>query len=326
MTNEARTNIFVSYSHLDREWRDRLELHLALLQRQDRVDLWSDTRIAMGQGWAEEIEAALANAHVAVLLVSPAFLASEYIWREEMPRIMTHQAAGMRVLPLIVRPCAWRLAGEVARLQTRPAGARALSSGSEAQIDADLAEFVVELAKMIKAVPTGMITDWSQTPAGLQSGDAEPEPSTEASPQWAGSLARVWNGRYDAALSPPSSAVTMENLTLRIEMIGSDRFSGQMEYDEGDVITEVRGQIRLDGRSLANDAAWPIAPTSDLAVTFHEPRFIKRGVRPVTLDGTYRAYVADSRMWGGWFSKDGVKRGTFSFSAKEEQPSSVPCT
>jgi predicted nucleotide-binding protein len=70
-----RTKIFVSYSHEDRHWLNRLAQHIAVLERRGLVDLWSDARIEGGEYWEREIDNALSKAKVAVLLVSPAFLA-----------------------------------------------------------------------------------------------------------------------------------------------------------------------------------------------------------------------------------------------------------
>jgi hypothetical protein len=103
----ARTKVFVSYSRKDTDWRERLAEHMAVLERQGLVELWSDAQIAAGADWEREIEKALSDAKVAVLLISPAFLKSGFIWSDEMPRIEAHAAQGMDVLPLIVRPCPW---------------------------------------------------------------------------------------------------------------------------------------------------------------------------------------------------------------------------
>src|ERR687894_656546 len=105
----SRENVFVSYSHRDRGWLEWLMVHLAVLERRRLIHVWSDTRIAFGADWEVEIERALSESRVAVLLVSPAFLASDYIWSKELPRIMGHREQGMEVLPLIIRPCAWQL-------------------------------------------------------------------------------------------------------------------------------------------------------------------------------------------------------------------------
>ena len=74
----ARTRVFVSYGHQDADWLKRFQQHIALLERLDLVDLWADTRVSSGAEWEREIEVALTNAKVAVLLISPAFLASKF--------------------------------------------------------------------------------------------------------------------------------------------------------------------------------------------------------------------------------------------------------
>jgi predicted nucleotide-binding protein len=91
----ARAKIFISYSHKDRSWLGRLTEQLAVLQRRGLVDIWSDELIEVGGAWESAIEMALSGAKIAVLLISPSFLASEYIWRKEMPKIEAHADQGM---------------------------------------------------------------------------------------------------------------------------------------------------------------------------------------------------------------------------------------
>jgi len=264
----SRTHVCVSYSHRDREWRDRFEMHLSVLQRKELVEVWSDMNVGVGQRWEQEIEASLTKANVAVLLVSPAFLASHYIWAEEMPRILNHAKAGLRILPLIARPCAWRLAGELACLQARPAGGRPLSTGSEPQIDVDLTEFVHELARMVGAVPKGMVTDrWEASMAPA----VEPVTGRTPAEKALDPLHRVWAGSYPA---------TSATLTLYIDAYNGDNFVGRMAYDSGDVVTEVRGAIQRNALRLAADPMWRgIGSPSDVAVIFRETRIMRAGQR-----------------------------------------------
>lgn len=99
---------FVSYSHQDDDLREELDKHLTMLKRQGVIDLWHDRRITAGEELDDAIDAALERAQVALLLVSPDFIASDYCYKREMTRAMErHEAGDARVLPIILRPCDW---------------------------------------------------------------------------------------------------------------------------------------------------------------------------------------------------------------------------
>jgi len=89
-----RDCVFVCYSHDDREWLERLKRMLHPLIRQNRLELWDDTRIPVGSTWEAEIQGALARAAIAVLLVSPHFLESSFILDKELPTILAASSQG----------------------------------------------------------------------------------------------------------------------------------------------------------------------------------------------------------------------------------------
>ncbi len=100
------SNVFISYSHEDENFLDRLLIHLKPLERDGLIELWVDTYLRAGDNWKNEIEKALNRASVAILLVSADFLASDFITDNELPPLLKNaEEKGTRIVPLIVKPC-----------------------------------------------------------------------------------------------------------------------------------------------------------------------------------------------------------------------------
>ena len=104
---------FICYAHADNQsedpkqrWLDRLLEFLQPLVRQQRLKTWSDEDIKIGGQWHELIRAQLEVSKAVVLLVSPAFLASDYIATSEIPVLLKNAVdGGLSVLPIIISPC-----------------------------------------------------------------------------------------------------------------------------------------------------------------------------------------------------------------------------
>jgi len=100
-----RQKVFISYSHIDRCYLDRLMVHLKPLEKEGLIDLWVDTRLRAGDKWEKEIKKALEQATVAILIISADFLASNFITDNELPPLLLKaEEEGVRMLPLLVKP------------------------------------------------------------------------------------------------------------------------------------------------------------------------------------------------------------------------------
>ncbi len=142
--------VFISYSHQDETWKDRLVTQLQVLVHQGLLDTWDDRRIGFGDDWKPQIDTALQNAKAAVLLISANFLTSKFILGEEIPTLLQRRdAAGLHIFPVIVKPCAWRAVDWLAKMQCRPTDGRPLSGGTEHQIDTDLAAMAHEIHEVL---------------------------------------------------------------------------------------------------------------------------------------------------------------------------------
>jgi hypothetical protein len=138
--------VFISYSHRDEAWKDRLVGHLRVLAPQGEIDVWHDRRIGAGEAWQTTIEEAIDRADTAILLISADFLTSEFIRTEEVSRILSLRASrGLRVIPLIVKPCAWTAIEWLRALQARPIDGRPLSAAEAHEVDSALAELALEV-------------------------------------------------------------------------------------------------------------------------------------------------------------------------------------
>ncbi len=145
-----KKNIFISYSHMDEQWKNHLMSHLSIFKQEKLLDIWEDRRIKPGEDWAWEIRKALSRAGVAVLLISANFLDSNFIQREEVPALLEkRRKEGLVVIPVIVKPCAWRATPWLSSMQVIPKDGAPLMKGTEYEIEEKLAQIAEQIASVI---------------------------------------------------------------------------------------------------------------------------------------------------------------------------------
>jgi len=164
--------VFISYSHKDEAWKERLVTQLNVLGEQGLLDIWDDTRIDGGDDWFPKIQEAMESAAVAILLVSADSLTSKFILRKEVPPLLERRAKeGLLLLPLIVRPCPWQEVSWLARLQARPRKGKPLITMPDADAETALSDLATEILHLVKRTGTDSATDMTVTAA--QSADPE---------------------------------------------------------------------------------------------------------------------------------------------------------
>ncbi len=145
------SKVFISYSHEDETWKDRLQTQLAVLEYEGLFSVWEDRQIETGDDWYPEIEKALNEADVAILLISAHFLTSKFIRGEEIPRLLERrEQEGIRVIPLILKPCPWHKIDWLSAIQGASKDNIILSGLSEheqEEIFAQLADKIDDLLK-----------------------------------------------------------------------------------------------------------------------------------------------------------------------------------
>ncbi len=104
-----RDQVFISYSHADRKFLNELQTHLKPYLRIGAITAWSDKQIQPGSKWFDEIKAALVKTSVAVLLVTPNFLGSDFIHEHELgPLLKDAETGGVRILWVLIRDSSYQ--------------------------------------------------------------------------------------------------------------------------------------------------------------------------------------------------------------------------
>lgn len=188
--------IFVSYSRKDlalfQEFIDGLAgVHFLVPPK----SVWHDGLIPLGSEWDEELRAALKAADLVVMLVSPDFMKSEYIWKKEMlPALARHEAKQCKVLPIILRPTAAWEKSPLGKLQAAFGGEPV--AGPVNRRDKawkDIIEDIVDLAEAFSCAASPLYTPASiiAAPADFQGRAREIKKLTDALLQPGGGTAAI---------------------------------------------------------------------------------------------------------------------------------------
>lgn len=121
--------VFISYSRKDKQFIDALLLHLRAVRNfMLEPFVWDDTQIASGSNWRDEIQSAMDSAHIILLMISPDFMASDFIIDQEVALAQERYRHGdCIVAPIILRPTPLWEKSVIGRLQALPRNAKPIN-------------------------------------------------------------------------------------------------------------------------------------------------------------------------------------------------------
>ena len=135
---ETGKPVFISYSHQDQQWLEKIRNWLSPLEQKGLVRIWADSEIAPGQEWQKEIARALAEARTALLLVTQNFLSSQFIQTQELPLLLdAAREKGVSILWIAVAECLYE-ESPIQRYQAVNDPKKPLSTLSATELDSAL--------------------------------------------------------------------------------------------------------------------------------------------------------------------------------------------
>ena len=125
---------------------------LMQLKLGEQIELWHDRLIGIGEDWYAEISDRLDEAKVAILLITPAFLASKFCHHEEVPVLLQRARRGeLKVLPLYAKHCLWDNEPWLRRIQMWPSYNRSVSENDGPTQDRLMTEFARSVRDAMEA-------------------------------------------------------------------------------------------------------------------------------------------------------------------------------
>jgi len=106
--NQKGKQLFIMYDERDEEWRDDLEKHLAMLRRNDKIDIWHEGKLQAGDVINDTIAQQIEEADIILLLVTTYFLASDKLYENQLRQALArHENSEVCIIPVLMSPCSW---------------------------------------------------------------------------------------------------------------------------------------------------------------------------------------------------------------------------
>lgn len=150
--------VFISYSHKDEEWKVRLLENLKILIDKKIIDCWHDDDIYGGENFSEKILEAINDSKIAILLVSQKFLGSDFIQKEEVPRILKREKLGyIHIYPIMIKHCSWQKFDWLKKFNIKPKNATPLYDMDENAIDYEFVKIIDDIENICNQINNDLL-------------------------------------------------------------------------------------------------------------------------------------------------------------------------
>lgn len=139
--NALSPPVFISHSHRDVIWKDRL---VGVL-RSRGIEVWVDSQPRTTNNWDQQTQQAIDKARVAVLLISPRYLVSQAIQGREIPYLVKQ---GKPLFPVLIEDCDWQQAQWLSGTQMFQTDGRPFSALDSAAVESYLALAALEIGAL----------------------------------------------------------------------------------------------------------------------------------------------------------------------------------
>ncbi|RPJ57844.1 MAG: TIR domain-containing protein, partial [Acidobacteria bacterium] len=139
--------------------------HLGVFERHHLLDVWQDGKIRVSSYWDDDITQAMSSARVAVVLLTPEALESQYILEKEFPFLRQRQQGdNLPVFPVICEPCDWKV-HDWLRATQAPNESNPISPLTEARQDHIFRQLATDIATELNRVALAELPKSDQPPA-----------------------------------------------------------------------------------------------------------------------------------------------------------------
>ena len=152
--------LFISYSHKDESLIKDFINHVAPLKNNDILSEWYDRKIETGEEFQNDIDNNIENADIICLMISSNFLASNACLKEKDRALKLKERKGIRLIPIILSPCAWTTHKELSELLAIPTDGKAVTSFSDKNEGwLDAVNWIIKVCQSVNTIKSLKLKD-----------------------------------------------------------------------------------------------------------------------------------------------------------------------